>query len=148
MTLPQCCNNIWITCQCFRMSNRKPTSLSLDNQEDISLHFQSCQAHHVRKILMITPNRVHLFKTSHVLIHSKIVLRSKFNLTCGYPPCATALTSVSFSSAIIDSFNTGGVRKSECRTSLLDDARLAYNKHKTCTNYKQRKHNSGNSKMN
>lgn len=46
-------------------------------------------------------------------------------LTCGYPPSATALTSVNFSSADIASFNTGGVRKSVCKTSLLDDARVA-----------------------
>ena len=90
------------------------------------------------KILMINPNRAHLFGTSHAFFHMKIALRSKFNLTCGYPPCATALTSASFSSAIIDSFNTGGVRKSECRTSLLDDARLAYDKHESCTNYIQK----------
>lgn len=90
------------------------------------------------KFLMINPNRAHLFGTSHAFFHMKIVLRSKFNLTCGYPPCATALTSASFSSAIIDSFNTGGVRKSECRTSLLDDARLAYNKQESCTNYIQK----------
>lgn len=90
------------------------------------------------KFLMTNPNRALLFETSHAFIHMKIVLGSKFNLTCGYPPCATALTSASFSSAIIDSFNTGGVRKSECRTSLLDDARLAYDKHESCTNYIQK----------
>ena len=34
----------------------------------------------------------------------------------------------SFSNASIDSLSTGGVRKFVWRTSLLDDARLAYNK--------------------
>lgn len=48
------------------------------------------------------------------------------NLTCGYPPWGIALTLASFSSRSRDSFNTGGVRKSVCKTMFLDDARFAY----------------------
>lgn len=52
-------------------------------------------------------------------------------LTCGYPPWAMALMSASFSKRNIDSFSTGGVRKSVCKTIFLDDALFAYIKDKT-----------------
>jgi len=46
-------------------------------------------------------------------------------LTSGYPPLGTAFTSTNFLIAAIASSSIGGVRKSVCRTSLLNEARLA-----------------------
>lgn len=52
-------------------------------------------------------------------------MKQKWRLTCGYPPWDTALMSTNFSRAKRVPFITGGVRKSVCRISLLDEARLA-----------------------
>lgn len=57
----------------------------------------------------------------------RLTLASRKKLTSRYPPLGIAFTSANFFKAAIASFNIGGVRKSVCRTSLLNEARFALN---------------------